>query len=186
MDGMFPGEARTRLRDLLLTAVRTGTITLASGRTTDFYIDGRLVTLSPEGLLLVSTLILDRVRHCADAIGGPSAGADPMVAGVGILARQQQVPLKIFFTRKEAKGHGMQRRIEGPKLAPGDRVLLVDDVATSGGSLIQAASVVREDTQAELIGALVIVDREEGATENLAGEGLELQSLFTRTELLGH
>ena len=185
MAAISPGEARSRLRDLLLATVRTGTITLASGRTTDFYIDGRLVTLSPEGLLLVSTLILDRIRDRADAIGGPSAGADPMVAGVGILARQHQVPLKIFFTRKEAKGHGMQRRIEGPALAPGDRVLLVDDVATSGGSLIQAASVVREDTQAELIGALVIVDREEGATEKLAGEGVEFQSLFTRTELLG-
>ena len=173
---------RDQLRALLSETIQTGEITLASGRTTDFYFDGRLVTLDPKGLSLVSQVAHEVLSGRCDAVGGPTSGADPIVAGIGQVSLGSGSPLKTFFTRKEAKGHGMGRRIEGPALADGDRVFIVDDVATSGGSLIQAANVVTEDTGAKVVGALVIVDRQEGATEKLAEAGITLESLFRRAD----
>ena len=177
-------QARTELRSLLAQCIKTGNVTLSSGRTTDFYFDGRLVTMNPKGLQLVSLLALDLIRGRFDAVGGPTAGADPMVAGIGLAALSEGTPLRTFFTRKEAKGHGMQRRVEGPALEAGDRVIIVDDTATSGGSLVRSARAVREETDAIVEAALVIVDREEGAAEALAEQGMELRTLFTRSELL--
>ncbi|MFQ5654789.1 MAG: orotate phosphoribosyltransferase [Planctomycetota bacterium] len=179
-----PGAARRSLRELLQATFRTGVITLASGKTTDFYIDGRLVTLDPRGLDLVATLALEELRGRCDAIGGPTSGADPMVAAIGLRAWQEGIPLRLFFTRREAKAHGLGRRIEGPPLRKGDRVALLDDVATSGGSLLRAATAVREETGATVERALVIVDRQEGAEEALQEAGLELTALFTREELV--
>ena len=177
-------QRRDRLKELLQDTVQTGEITLSSGRTTDFYIDGRLVTLDPEGLELVARLSLDVLRGRCDAVGGPTSGADPMVAAIGILARQSGIPLRLFFTRSEAKAHGTRKRIEGPPLKDADRVAVVDDVATSGGSLLQAVHAVREETSAEVSLALVIVDREEGARERLSEAGVELIALFSRSQLL--
>ena len=177
-------EAREELRGLLSGTIRTGTITLASGRTTDFYLDGRLVTLDPRGLALVARLAHERLAGRADAVGGPTSGADPLVAGIGLESLAAGRPLRTFFTRKEVKGHGMGRRIEGPPLAAGDRVFIVDDVATSGGSLLQSARVVAEDTEARVVGALVIVDRQEGAGEALAAAGIPLEALFVKGDFL--
>jgi orotate phosphoribosyltransferase len=175
---------RESLRALLASTIRTGEIRLASGRTTDFYFDGRLVTLDPRGLALVARLAHDRIAGRADAVGGPTSGADPIVAGIGQVSLAAGRPLRTFFTRKEAKGHGTGRRLEGPPLQPGDRVIIVDDVATSGGSLLQSARVVAEDTPACVVGALVIVDREEGAREALAEAGIPLDALFRRSEFV--
>ncbi|MGE3164056.1 MAG: orotate phosphoribosyltransferase [Planctomycetota bacterium] len=176
--------AADRLAELLRASIRTGEVKLASGRTTDFYIDGRLVTLSPRGLKLVAELAFHRLRGRCTAVGGPTSGADPIVAAIGLEALAHGVELKTFFTRGQAKQHGMQRRLEGPPLSAADRVVLVDDVATSGGSLIKAAEAVREETGATVAEALVIVDREEGAGEALAAAGLQLLALFARHELV--
>ncbi len=176
--------ARERLRQKLLATIKTGRITLSSGKTTDFYIDGRLVTLDPEGLELVARLSVEALKSRCEAVGGPTSGADPIVAGIGLAARAEGWPLRLFFTRKSAKAHGTERRIEGPPLQSGDRVALVDDVATTGGSLIGAAQIVHEDSPARVRLALVIVDREEGAGEALRAAGIELVSLFTRSDLL--
>jgi orotate phosphoribosyltransferase len=178
------GGEREALRALLASTIRTGEIRLASGRTTDFYFDGRLVTLDPRGLSLVARLAHERIAARVDAVGGPTSGADPIVAGIGQVSLAAGRPLRTFFTRKEAKGHGTGRRLEGPPLQPGDRVFIVDDVATSGGSLLQSAKVVQEDTPARVVGALVIIDREEGADELLAESGIPLEALFLRSDFL--
>ena len=175
---------RDALQAMLSETIQTGEITLASGRTTDFYFDGRLVTLDPKGLSLVSRLGFEKIAGRCDAVGGPTSGADPIVAGIGLASLEKGAPVRTFFTRKEAKGHGMGRRIEGPALKDGDRVFIVDDVATSGGSLLQSAQVVAEETGAKVVGALVIVDRQEGAQEKLAEAGLELEALFRKADFV--
>lgn len=178
---------RSELRARLRACLQTGQVTLASGRTTDFYIDGRQVTLDPTGLRLVACLAYEQIRAfpgTVTAVGGPTSGADPIVVGVGLESLNRGSPLKTFFTRAAAKGHGMMRRIEGPPLNPADQVVLVDDVATSGGSLVQAAEAVRLETGTGPRLALVVVDRQEGATERLASAGIALYSLFTRAELV--
>jgi len=166
---------RDQLHAMLSGAIRTGTITLASGRTTDFYFDGRLVTLDPKGLSLIAKLAHERV-------GGPTSGADPMVVGVGLESLAAGAPLGTFFTRKEAKGHGMGKRVEGPPLADGAKVFILDDVATSGGSILRAVEAVREDTGAEVVGALVLVDRQVVAAEALAAADVPLEALFTKAD----
>lgn len=185
MTNSVSDSARQRLAELLRATLQSGEITLASGRTTDFYIDGRLVTLDPVGLQLVSELVVASLPAGCTAVGGPTSGADPMVAGAGLEAQRRGQNLKMFFVRGQAKAHGMQRRIEGPAITAADQVVIVDDVATSGGSLIKAIDAVRAETDAKVLQALVIVDREEGAGQALQEAGIELVSLFSRTELLG-
>ena len=177
-------SARQRLLELLRATVSTGSVKLSSGKITDFYVDGRQVTLNPEGLAWISELALEAIHGRCDAVGGPTSGADPIVAGIGLRAHDAGLPLRLFFIRKEAKGHGLKRRIEGPELHVGDRVALVDDVATSGGSLVQAAEVIRQETRARPALALVVVDRQEGARESLEKAGLEFVALFSKSEIL--
>ena len=188
MESLFATEeersqARERLRSMVSSCVHRGEVTLSSGRTTDFYFDGRLVTLDPEGLKLLSGLALEIIGERCDAVGGPTSGADPMVAGIGLEALAAGRKLHTFFVRKEKKDHGMQKGIEGPELPDGARVAIVDDTATTGGSLIRAAEAVREQTSAVPTLALVLVDREEGAREKVEQAGMEFVPLFVRSEL---
>ena len=98
-------DVRDRLRALVQRCIQTGEITLASGKVTDFYFDGRTVSLSPEGAFLMSRLILEEIEtRQITAIGGPTSGADPIVSSVGILAYQEGVDLQLFYVRKESKG----------------------------------------------------------------------------------
>jgi orotate phosphoribosyltransferase len=176
---------RERLKAKLAACIRTGKITLSSGKETDFYFDGRLVSLDPEGSVLISELMLEELtERKIGGVGGLTSGADPLTSSIGVLAFQKGVPLKLFYVRKAAKGHGMQKRIEGPPLQKGLRVALVDDVITTGGSLLEARDALREDAQVEVSHALVVIDREEGGRERLAEEGIELVSLFRRRDFL--
>ena len=173
---------RQRLRELVGSCVKTGKITLSSGKETDFYFDGRTISLTPEGSYLIARVALAELAELEiDAVGGPTSGADPMVSSIGVVAFQQECDLGLFYVRKDAKAHGMCKRVEGPDLAPGARVFPVDDVLTSGGSLLRALEAVREDTQVEVVGALVLVDREEGGREALEAEGLQVVSLLQRS-----
>jgi orotate phosphoribosyltransferase len=106
-----------------------------------------------------------------------------MVSGTGVLAAITGETLKLFYVRAEAKGHGLQKTIEGPPLTREDRVLLVDDVMTSGGSIIKAVERLRQEVGCEVTGALTIVDREAGGREALAQAGIELTSLLSRRDL---
>ncbi|MBP7216400.1 MAG: orotate phosphoribosyltransferase [Candidatus Omnitrophica bacterium] len=160
-------------------ALKRGDFTLSSGKKSNYYLDGRVITLTPEGAFLVATLMLDLVKgEKIDAIGGPTLGADPIVGAVAALSYLQGKPMPTFIVRKAAKEHGTQRQVEGPALARGSRVLLVDDVATTGKALLEAQEALAQ-TGVVIDRCLVIIDRCEGATENLARKGLRLDSIFT-------
>jgi orotate phosphoribosyltransferase len=172
-------ELRTLLADR---AFRYGRFTLTSGRSSDYYVDGKQVTLHGRGLRLVAALGL---RHCrelgVDAVGGLTLGADPIAAAIATLSGDAGRSLDAFIVRKEVKPHGTGRAIEGPPLRSGMRVLLVDDTLTTGGTFLQARDAV-EETGARVAGALCVVDREEGGREALEGAGIPLHALFTRSE----
>ncbi|MBU9888264.1 MAG: orotate phosphoribosyltransferase [Candidatus Omnitrophica bacterium] len=150
-------------------ALTRGERTLASGKISNYYIDGKQVTLSPQGLFLTAKVMLLMIQGTgACAVGGPTLGADPIAAAVSVLSSQSGNPLKAFIVRKEAKDHGMQRMIEGPALEPGDKVIMVEDVITTGGSVLKAIREV-EKAGAKVVKTLCLVDRGEGADETLAG-----------------
>lgn len=178
-------EIRSRLKEKLGGCVQTGKITLSSGKVTDFYFDGRQVSLDPEGSVLIAELMLaELAKRGLQGVGGLTSGADPITSSIGVLAHQQEVPMHLFYVRKAAKGHGMQRQVEGPAMPQGLRAALVDDVITTGGSLIQARDVLRREVGVEVTDALVVIDREEGGRETLAAEGITLSALFHKRDFL--
>ncbi len=162
-------------------------IRLSSGRESDFYFDGKQTTLHPEGAALVGQLLWEKIRDHfpqAEAVGGPTLGADPIITSVGLAGYSRGFPHKMFIVRKEAKGHGTQSWIEGAShLRPGMRVVLVEDVITTGGSLLRAAHRVQA-AGLVVVGYAVLVDREEGGKENLESEGVQVVSLFRKSELI--
>lgn len=159
-------------------ALKRGRFILSSGKASNYYLDGRVITLSSEGAFLVASIILGLIKDKqVDAIGGPTLGADPIVGAIAALSHINHTPIRTFIVRKGAKGHGTARQIEGPALKKGSRVILVDDVATTGKALIEAKQAL-DKTGVIVRQAIVIVDRDEGARENLAKAGLTLESIF--------
>lgn len=172
-------ELKKKLFDLLnKEALKRGKFVLSSGKESNYYLDGRLITLSAEGAYLVASIILDMIKEEAlDAIGGPTLGADPIVGALAVLSYLNKQPIKTFIVRKQAKEHGMQRQVEGPLLKKGDRVILIDDVATSGKAIIEAKQAL-DEVGVTAQKAIVIVDRNQGALDNLAKVGIRLESIF--------
>ena len=163
-------------------ALKRGDFILSSGKKSSYYLDGRVITLTPEGAYLVGSIILELIKAGSiDAVGGPTLGADPIVGAVAALSHMRQIPLKTFIVRKAAKDHGTQRQVEGPALARGSQVILVDDVATTGRALLEAKDAM-DKLGINVVKAVVIVDRNEGARENLAKCGLRLESIFNIKE----
>jgi orotate phosphoribosyltransferase len=159
-------------------ALKFGDFTLASGKKAKYYLDGKQVTLDAKGLRLLSEGLLDLLADVPfDAVGGMSIGADPIVAGVLTVAAERGRDLQGFLVRKEPKGHGTQRYIEGP-VQPGARVAIVEDVVTTGGSSIQAVERVKEFGATPVVVA-TIIDRLEGGRANFDKIGVELRSLLT-------
>jgi orotate phosphoribosyltransferase len=166
-------------------SLRVGEFTLSSGKKSSYYLDCRMTTLDPRGALLIAKLILASIREQkiqADAIGGLTMGADPIVTAVAVVSSLEATPLPAFIVRKEAKGHGTQRSIEGYAGKPGARVIVVDDVCTTGGSIFQAAEKA-EEAGYNVVAAFCVVDREEGGTELIAKK-YPFYPLFTAKELL--
>ncbi len=162
-------------------AVQRGERTLASGKKSDFYIDGKQVTLDPQGLLVIGKLILHMVGAAkADAIGGPTLGADPIAAAVSLLSSSSGRPIPAFIVRKEAKKHGMQKMIEGPAIKAGMRIVMVEDVITTGGSVLKAIQEV-EALGAHVVKVVCLVDRNEGADQVLAQ--YNYSPIFSVTEI---
>lgn len=170
---------RQRLMELVRErALRFGDFTLASGRKSSYYLDGKQVTLSAEGLLQISYGLLQLLQDVEfSGFGGMSIGADPIVGGVLVAAAAMNRPLQGFMVRKEAKGHGTQRYIEGPVL-PGSDVVIVDDVVTTGGSALQAVDRVQE-YGCRVVYAVGIVDRLQGGHAAFDARGIPFKSLLT-------
>ena len=161
-------------------------VTLTSGKKSNFYIDGKQTTCNARGAYLTGRLFYQQIRAAGipvKGVGGLTMGADPIVAAVSVISAIEKDPLHAFLIRKEPKGHGKQLWIEGDKnLSPGDPVAIVEDVVTSGGSLLKAIERARIH-KLEVVMALTLVDRGEGGAELLKSHGLALQSLFTMAEL---
>jgi orotate phosphoribosyltransferase len=159
-----------------------GEVKLSSGKVSNFYIDVRRVSLSSEGIWLISHLVWDLIKDAGvTAIGGPTLGADPIVAGVCMVAHENKKSLKGFLIRKTPKSHGRQQLIEGKELINGERVVIIDDVATSGASLITSIEILQKEN-IEIVKAVSVIDREEGATENLAKFNCPLASLLKKSD----
>ncbi|MCL5409157.1 MAG: orotate phosphoribosyltransferase [Candidatus Omnitrophica bacterium] len=160
-------------------AVIIGERKLSSGKISNYYIDGRLITLDPEGLYLVGKIIFDMIKESnIDAIGGLTIGADPIVSSVSVISYIEKSPIKSFIVRTSQKDHGMGKEIEG-YIKKGWNIAIVDDVVTTGGSILKVIE------KAEKIGCrvkkiIVIVDRQEGAKEILKEKGYILESIFTK------
>jgi orotate phosphoribosyltransferase len=174
---------RERLRELLRReSLMFGDFTLASGRKSRFYFDSKKTTLLAEGAYLAAAEMLRAIRERgieADAIGGMTLGADPIVCPTAALSAVEGPPLRAFIVRKETKEHGTAKRIEG-NLSPGSRVIVVDDVVTTGGSTLSAIEAV-ESAGHQVVAVLCLVDREEGGAECLAR--WPFHPLFRRQEI---
>jgi len=155
---------------------------LSSGKHSTYYFDCKRVTLSSQAVLLIGEAIWDLVKDLrVCAVGGLTLGADPLVMAVCAYAGLKRIPLEGFIVRKEPKKHGTQRWIEG-YVSPGDRVLIVDDVVTTGKSIIQAIEKA-EDAGLKVLKVVALVDREEGGGEKIASLGYEFAAVFTFTEI---
>ncbi|WP_029897105.1 orotate phosphoribosyltransferase [Desulfohalovibrio reitneri] len=179
-------DHKARLAKLLMEkSYVAGEITLSSGRKSDYYFDCKQTAYHPEGAWLLGNLLLDALDGLdVDGVGGLTLGADPLVTAVNVVSYERGTPLPGFIVRKEAKGHGTGRFVEGAaNLAPGARVAVLEDVVTSGGSVLKAVERIRE-AGFEVACVVAVLDRHEGGTEALADAGLDLRSLFTRPELV--
>ena len=182
---------KEQLRALLQRkSVCHGEFTLASGAKSNFYVDARVTTLDPRGAVLIGEVGWQLVKETAaklnkkvNAIGGLTFGADPIALSIGIAAQREDssTPLQVFTVRKAVKDHGRQKRIEG-NFSPGDCVVVVDDVITTGGSTIQAIDAI-EQGGGNVAFVLVLVDRQEGGRENIEQRGHKVFSIFTRADL---
>ncbi len=161
-------------------ALQRGEFTLASGKKANYYLDCRRITLHPQGANLIAEGMLDVIQSLGelpDAVGGMAIGADPITASIVTIAGQRKLPLRGFMVRKEPKGHGMGKQVEGP-VEPGQRVVIVEDVITSGGSALKAV----EAAQAfglKVERVIGIIDRLAGGAEAFQAVGLELITLTT-------
>jgi orotate phosphoribosyltransferase len=159
-------------------------ITLSSGKVSDYYIDARRVTLTPEGAYLAAKMILEMTKdEKVDAIGGPTLGADPLVGAVASLSFQNNKPMNTFIIRKAPKPHGKQQQVEGPLLKPGASVILIDDVSTTGKAFVESLAVMKKEGF-RVKKCICLVDRNEGGREILAKEGCVLEAIFNISEFL--
>jgi orotate phosphoribosyltransferase len=175
---------RTQLKPLVAQCVMHGDFTLASGKKSDLYFDGRLVTLSAAGLNLVAEAVLAMIDgRNISAVGGMAVGADPITGGTVALAGQKGLKLSGFIVRKEAKAHGTGRQVEGPRPPEGARVVLLEDVVTTGGSSLKALDAVRREWPGVAVAAIIaLLDRLEGGRESIEAAGVELWPVFTRKD----
>jgi len=177
---------RNRLLELLTElAYEKRKVTLSSGKESNFYIDTKQASLTAEGHYLVGRLVLAEIRaHFAgaQAVGGMTMGADPIASAVSLTSWLQASPLPAFYVRKEPKGHGTNQWLEGKKGLPVPaQVVVVEDVVTTGGSTLKAIERCRVEGL-HVLGVVALVDREEGGREAVEKAGVELRSLFRRSD----
>jgi orotate phosphoribosyltransferase len=171
-----------RVRELIREhSLTSGHFILSSGRTSKYLVQLKQTTMLPEGAALIGEIILEYMKANKIAcIGGPELGAVPLVSAVAAVSHLKHAPVDAFFVRKSAKKHGAKEIIDG-HLRAGAEVLMVDDVATTGGSILKAIEGM-EGQNSNVRRALVVVDREEGAADKLAEHGIRLAAIFKRSD----
>lgn len=176
---------RDRLKQILIEkSVITGReFKLASGKTSNFYVDARITTLHPEGAYLCGKIFLEMLKDFkVDAVGGYSIGADPIVTAIAILSHQANNPIPAFIIRKEEKSHGTGKIIEG-NFPKNGKVAIFDDVITSGGSILKGAEQVeKQGGKVEVV--MAVLDREDGGREKIEAAGYKFLSIFTKKEFV--
>lgn len=176
-------DEREELLQLLKSrALEIRNVTLSSGRASDYYIDAKRVILSSKGAYLTGKLMLQMIGPEVRAIAGMTLGADPIVVAVSVVGHLQGRDMDALIVRKEAKKHGTMSFIEGPELPLGSNVAVVDDVVTTGSSLMRAAQRL-EQAGYRPVQAIAILDRMEGGRETLQAAGYILETLFTKDDL---
>lgn len=156
---------------------------LSSGKLSRYYIDLKQITFDPKGNYLIGKVMYELVKEFnPDACGGLTLGADPIAYGIAFVSLMNGNPIKPFVVRKEPKGHGMKRQIEG-LINPGEKVAVLDDVITTGSSALKAVKACK-DFGLEILGVFAVVDREEGGRENIEKEGIPFHSVFKISEIL--
>lgn len=156
---------------------------LVSGKTSHFYVNCKPTTMSPRGMFLVGHLVFDAIKDLKpDGIGGLTFGADPMAMATAFVSELKATPMNAFSIRKTQKDHGIVRWIEGD-MTPGQRVVIIDDVVTTGGSTIQAIERARSEGL-EVVKAVILVDRQEGGLENVREHVPDVTAIITRDDLM--
>ncbi len=156
---------------------------LVSGKMSRFYVNCKPTTLSPRGMFLVGHLVFDAIKDLdPDGIGGLTFGADPMAVATAFVSELKGKPINAFSIRKTRKDHGIIRWVEGD-MTPGQRVVIIDDVATTGGSTIKAVERARSEGL-DVVKALILVDRQEGGLENIRQHVKDVTAIITRDELI--
>ena len=178
---------KARLKQIIIElSYEKRNVVLASGRQSDFYFDGKQTTLHALGGFLTGKLFYEAIKDVegVEAVGGTTLGADPIATATSIAAHLAGQNMHAFIIRKEPKGHGTGQWLEGRKnLPPGTRVVIVEDVVTTGGSSMKAVRRAEEEGL-QVLGIVTLVDREEGGRENIEAEGYWLKALFVKSELV--
>ncbi|AKG22738.1 orotate phosphoribosyltransferase [Calothrix sp. 336/3] len=170
---------RGRLLDLFCQlAYKEGDFVLSSGQPSTYYINGKQVTLHPQGALAIARILISLLPTDTDAVAGLTLGADPIVSAVSVISVYENRPIPALIVRKEAKGHGTQAYIEGPILPPGAKVVVLEDVVTTGQSAMKAVERLRAaNYTVDLV--ISLVDRQQGGAEFYESVGLNFVSVFT-------
>jgi orotate phosphoribosyltransferase len=182
LPGTGAGRRQLLLERLAERAYRHGNFTLASGRSSNHYVNCKPVSLSGEGLALLGEQLLAEVEADAVAVAGLTLGADPLVSAVALQAALTGRPLDALIVRKEAKGHGTGAWLEGPLPPAGSTITVLEDVVTTGGSSLKAVTQLRQAGY-RVNRVVAIVDRQEGGLEAMTAADLELRSLFQLEEI---
>ncbi len=178
-EGEPMSEEVDRLLQLALDkgALKYGDFTLTSGKKSSYYFDGRILSLDPEGAYLISKSVLPILQQAGvEAVGGPTLGADPIVASIALSSHINETPIPAFIVRKEAKSHGTGKGVEG-LLQSGSRVAIIDDTCTTGGSLFQAIEAA-EEAGCTVVKVVAILDRREGGGDELRKRGYDFVALM--------
>ncbi|HEY9295829.1 MAG TPA: orotate phosphoribosyltransferase [Phormidium sp.] len=174
---------RQQLLDLFChLAYKEGDFVLSSGQRSTYYINGKLVTLHPQGALATGRLLLSMLSMDTDAVAGLTLGADPIVTALSVVSAYENRPIPALIIRKEAKGHGTRAYIEGPNLPEGAKVVVLEDVVTTGQSAMKAVARLR-DAGYKVERVISLVDRQQGGAELYQAVGLEFQAVFTISEI---
>ena len=163
-------------------AYKEGDFVLSSGQKSNFYLNGKEVTLRAEGALCVGKLLLSILPKNTDAVAGLTLGADPIVTSVSVVSAYENRPIPALIVRKEAKGHGTKAYIEGPSLAENSKVVVLEDVVTTGKSAMLSVERLR-NAGYKVEDIITLVDRQAGGAQFYQSQGLNFQSIFTLTEI---
>jgi orotate phosphoribosyltransferase len=173
----------TALRQLLLDlfcqlAYKEGDFVLSSGQHSSYYINGKQVTLNPQGALVIGRILLSQLPMDTEAVAGLTLGADPIVSAVSVVSALENRPIPALIVRKEAKGHGTMAYIEGPSLPAGAKVVVLEDVVTTGQSAMKAVERLRSAGYS-VDRVIALVDRQQGGAELYQESGLDFQAVFS-------